>query len=31
VLISIYQRLRGFEAQIVGDPLHPIEMEVDPV
>jgi peptide/bleomycin uptake transporter len=31
VLISIYQRLRAFEAQIDGDPLHPIEMEVDPV
>jgi peptide/bleomycin uptake transporter len=31
VLISIYQRLRGFEAQIVGEPLHPIEMEKDPV
>ncbi len=31
VLISIYQRLRGFEAQIHGEPLHPIEMEVDPV
>jgi peptide/bleomycin uptake transporter len=31
VLISIYQRLRGFEAQIVGEPLFPIEMEKDPV
>jgi peptide/bleomycin uptake transporter len=30
VLISIYQRLRGFEAQIGGEPLHPIELEVDP-
>lgn len=31
VLISIYQRLRAFEAQIHGEPLHPIEMEADPV
>jgi peptide/bleomycin uptake transporter len=31
VLISIYQRLRAFEAQIGGEPLHPIEMEADPV
>jgi len=31
VLISIYQRLRAFEAQIDGEPLHPIEMETDPV
>ena len=31
VLISIYQRLRAFEAQIDGDPLHPIEMQTDPV
>jgi peptide/bleomycin uptake transporter len=31
VLISIYQRLRAFEAQIEGEPLHPIEMQPDPV
>ena len=31
VLISIYQRLRAFEAQIDGEPLHPIEMQPDPV
>jgi peptide/bleomycin uptake transporter len=31
VLISIYQRLRAFEAQIEGEPQHPIEMEPDPV
>src|SRR6201992_2379354 len=31
VLISIYQRLRAFESQIGGEPLHPIEMETDPV
>jgi peptide/bleomycin uptake transporter len=31
VLISIYQRLRAFEAQIEGEPLQPIEMEADPV
>jgi peptide/bleomycin uptake transporter len=31
VLISIYQRLRAFEAQLGGGPLHPIEMETDPV
>jgi peptide/bleomycin uptake transporter len=30
VLISIYQRLRAFEAQIDGEPLHPIEMQTDP-
>jgi len=30
VLISIYQRLRAFEAQIGGEPLHPIEMQADP-
>jgi peptide/bleomycin uptake transporter len=29
-LISIYQRLRGFEATIVGDPLPPIETEAEP-
>jgi peptide/bleomycin uptake transporter len=29
-LISIYQRLRGFEAQIHGDPLPPIETEAEP-
>jgi peptide/bleomycin uptake transporter len=29
-LISIYQRLRGFEAMIHGDPLPPIESEVEP-
>jgi peptide/bleomycin uptake transporter len=31
VLISIYQRLRAFEAQIDGEPLPPIEMQADPV
>ena len=29
-LISIYQRLRGFEATIVGEPLPSIEKEVEP-
>ena len=29
-LISIYQRLRGFEAMIHGDPLPPIETEAEP-
>jgi peptide/bleomycin uptake transporter len=29
-LISIYQRLRAFEATIVGDPLPPIETEAEP-
>ena len=29
-LISIYQRLRGFEAKIHGDPLPPIESEAEP-
>jgi peptide/bleomycin uptake transporter len=29
-LISIYQRLRGFEATIHGDPLPPIEAEAEP-
>jgi peptide/bleomycin uptake transporter len=29
-LISIYQRLRGFEAMIHGDPLPPIESEAEP-
>jgi peptide/bleomycin uptake transporter len=29
-LISIYQRLRGFEATIVGQPLPPIETEAEP-
>jgi peptide/bleomycin uptake transporter len=29
-LISIYQRLRGFEAMIHGDPLPPIEAEAEP-
>lgn len=29
-LISIYQRLRGFEAKIQGDPLPPIEAETEP-
>jgi peptide/bleomycin uptake transporter len=29
-LISIYQRLRGFEATIVGDPLPAIEKEAEP-
>ena len=29
-LISIYQRLRGFEAKIVGEPLPSIEKEVEP-
>ncbi len=29
-LISIYQRLRGFEAAIHGDPLPPIEAEAEP-
>src|SRR5579863_2112942 len=29
-LISIYQRLRGFEAMIHGDPLPSIEREVEP-
>src|ERR1700758_2025944 len=29
-LISIYQRLRAFEATIVGDPLPPIESEAEP-
>ena len=29
-LISIYQRLRGFEAKIHGDPLPPIESEAAP-
>jgi peptide/bleomycin uptake transporter len=30
VLISIYQRLRAFEAQIDGDPLPPIEGQAEP-
>jgi peptide/bleomycin uptake transporter len=30
-LISIYQRLRGFEAMIHGNPLPSIESEVEPV
>jgi peptide/bleomycin uptake transporter len=29
-LISIYQRLRGFEARIHGDPLPPIETRTEP-
>src|SRR6201997_216220 len=29
-LISIYQRLRGFEAKIHGEPLPPIESEAEP-
>ena len=29
-LISIYQRLRGFEATMHGDPLPPIEAEAEP-
>jgi peptide/bleomycin uptake transporter len=29
-LISIYQRLRGFEAMIHGDPLPPIESQAEP-
>jgi peptide/bleomycin uptake transporter len=29
-LISIYQRLRGFEAKIHGDPLPSIESEIEP-
>ena len=29
-LISIYQRVRGFEAKIHGDPLPPIESEAEP-
>jgi peptide/bleomycin uptake transporter len=29
-LISIYQRLRGFEATIHGEPLPPIEAEAEP-
>jgi peptide/bleomycin uptake transporter len=29
-LISIYQRLRAFEATIVGEPLPPIETEAEP-
>ena len=29
-LISIYQRLRGFEAMIHGDPLPPIETQTEP-
>lgn len=29
-LISIYQRLRAFEAKIHGDPLPPIESEAEP-
>src|SRR3984885_14404706 len=29
-LISIYQRLRGFEAPSVGEPLPPIETEAEP-
>jgi len=29
-LISIYQRLRGFEAMIHGNPLPPIESEAEP-
>jgi peptide/bleomycin uptake transporter len=29
-LISIYQRLRGFEAKLQGQPLPPIETEVEP-
>jgi peptide/bleomycin uptake transporter len=30
-LISIYQRLRAFEAQIVGEPLPSIETQTEPV
>jgi peptide/bleomycin uptake transporter len=30
-LISIYQRLRGFEAKIGGDPMPAIETEMEPV
>jgi peptide/bleomycin uptake transporter len=30
-LISIYQRLRGFEARIVGEPLPSIEAQKEPV
>ena len=30
-LISIYQRLRAFEAQIVGEPLPAIEAQVEPL
>jgi peptide/bleomycin uptake transporter len=29
-LISIYQRLRSFEAKIIGEPLPPIESETEP-
>src|SRR5271163_4984616 len=29
-LISIYQRLRAFEAEIVGEPLPPIEAQTEP-
>jgi len=29
-LISIYQRLRGFEAKIGGEPLPAIEMRSEP-
>ena len=30
-LISIYQRLRGFEARIHGEPLPPIETRAEPL
>jgi peptide/bleomycin uptake transporter len=30
-LISIYQRLRAFEAKIVGEPLPPIETQTEPL
>lgn len=30
-LISIYQRLRAFEARIVGEPLPPVEMTTEPL
>jgi peptide/bleomycin uptake transporter len=29
-LISIYNRLRGFEAMIAGEPLPPIELRSEP-
>jgi hypothetical protein len=29
--LDLLQRLRGFEAKIHGDPLPPIESEVEPV
>jgi peptide/bleomycin uptake transporter len=30
-LLSIYQRLRGFEARISGEPLPPIETRTEPL